>query len=108
MTFLASFLVVLMSVLLAGLLLQVVTRIITLLIGTAVKIFGGKFNAKKFNSGLFRGIILLLTSAVLFTITFAAFLCFGPVALMAAGSIAVLVVLFSVLGHWFRWVWKQD
>ena len=108
MTILASFLVILISVLLAGLLLQIVTRIVTLLIGTIVKIFGGKFNAKKFNSGLFRGIIWILTAAVFGALLFTAVACFGPPALIAAAAAAVLFILCSVLSRWFRWVWKQD
>lgn len=108
MTFLGSFLVILISILLAGLLLQIATRIITLLIGTIVKIFGGKFNARKFNSGLFRGIIWILTAVVFGAVLFTAVACFGPPALIAAGAVAVLVILCSVLSRWFRWVWKQD
>lgn len=108
MSILGSFLIVLISILLAGLLLQIATRIVTLLIGTVVKIFGGKFNAKKFNSGLFRGIVWLLTAVAFGALLFAAFACFGVPALIAAGAAAVLFVLFSVLSRWFRWVWKQD
>lgn len=108
MTVLSVFVVVLISVLLAGLLLQIVTRIVTLLIGTIVKIFGGKFNARKFNSGLFRGITWLITAACLFVVLGAAFWTFGVPALIAAGAAAVLFILFSILSRWFRWVWKQN
>ena len=108
MPVLSVFVVVLISVLLAGLLLQIVTRIVTLLIGTIVKIFGGKFNARKFNSGLFRGVVWLLTAAVFGALLFAAFACFGTPALIAAGAAAVLFILSSILSRWFRWVWKQN
>ncbi|MBO7726839.1 MAG: hypothetical protein J6S40_10280 [Thermoguttaceae bacterium] len=108
MTVFGVFLVVLISILLAGLLLQIVTRLVTLLIGTFVKLFGGKFNAKKFNSGLFRGIIWFVTALFFFAILGAALWTFGVPALIAAGAMAVLVILCSVLSRWFRWVWKQD
>lgn len=52
-----TILIALIAILAAALVLQIATRIVTLLIGTVVKIFGGKFNAKAFNSGLFRGIV---------------------------------------------------
>ena len=105
---LSSILTGLIAILAAALLLQIVTRIVTLLIGTVVKIFGGKFNAKAFNSGLFRGIVWLLTTAVFVTILLAAVACFGPVALGVAGGILCVLILGWILSRWFHWVWKQE
>ena len=105
---LSLFLIGLIAILAAALLLQIVTRIVTLLIGTVVKIFGGKFNAKAFNSGLFYGIVWLLTAAVFILILFAAFACFGPITLAVAGGILCVLVIGWVLSRWFHWVWKQE
>ena len=105
---LSSILIGFIAILAAGLLLQIATRIATLLIGTVVKIFGGKFNAKAFNSGLFRGIVWLLTAAVFVIVLMTAVACFGSIALAIGGGILCVLIIGWVLSRWFHWVWKQE